>query len=137
MSYYARFVFSGDAVTWEELELALQQEDHRYRIDGDDLLLGEVPCGQLDLTESGDEIFEEEIEMLKDAASQKASAEQLLTLLTAANCMLTVQVLWQGRSDEETFGALDPLWGWLFVNRRDGLLSFEMDVFYTTSGKIE
>ncbi len=132
-------------ITIPVLESALKQIDSRYSItdvrksprESGDLMYGDDVYGQIEINGPGDGLFEEELGELKEFLSESRSKNKRAVLETLANSKRTVaiQVLWQDRDDEQTLGRIDPLWGWLFANRR-GLLQVDGEGYYDSSGLI-
>ena len=136
MSYYIRYVLTDDKpVTLPELEAGMQEANPNYAIDGDVVVLEDDDYGLVEVNATGDGIFEGDVELLRDFADEKENKDALLTILQNAKSMVTVQPIWQGKDEDVTLDALDPLWQWLYTNR-SGLLVYEGGNFTSESGEV-
>ena len=128
LSCYHRYVVTDDrAVTLKELEEALQQVDPAYAIEGDLIKLGAGEYGIIDITQRGDPICDDDLNLLARFAEKTKHHEETLASLRNAKCMVTVQPL---RSD-----GLEPLWDWLLRNLA-GILAFEGGHFCSREGPL-
>jgi hypothetical protein len=80
-----------------------------------------------------DDVIEEFREDVEASAGRKRRT--VLNVLERARAIVVVQVLGQGRDTEATLQKIDPLWDWLFANRK-GLLHAGGEGFYDRSGLI-
>lgn len=145
MSYYIRFLATDTKnISLRALDSWLKQKDAAYSIDHDNESDQEAEItykgniyGQIEINRSEDDIFEDDINLLKEAA-QDAEGEQkseVLRALDETRTMFALRVLWQGRETEETLQKLNPLWEWLFANH-EGILHAENEGFYNASDLI-
>ncbi len=126
----------------DTLEAALQEIDPAYGIanrHAEPAQCGELRHGtglygiiQIDQPPS-DEVIEEFREDVEDSTGRKKRS--VLNVLERARAIVVVQVLGQGRDTEATLQKIDPLWDWLFANRK-GLLHADGEGFYDRSGLI-
>jgi hypothetical protein len=126
----------------DTLEAALREIDPAYQIT--DRHAEPSECGELrhgtDLygiiqidQPPVDEVIEEFREAVDDSIGTKKGTA--LSVLERARAIVVVQVLGQGRDTEATLQKIDPLWDWLFANRK-GLLHADGEGFYDRSGLI-
>ena len=142
MGYYMRYIVADEKpLTLESLSEVFKAIDSRYVMRATDLdELVEVVYegklyGQIEINAPGDELFEDDIsafiEMLGAPTSQE---EHLVTAtLSAATEIIAVEMFWEGTASEATFALFDPLWDWLFANRR-GILQADTEGFYSADG---
>ena len=145
MGYYMRYISTDEReITIPSLESVLKRVDPRYSItnvqktprESGNLMYGGEIYGQIEINRPGDELFEEEVEELKEFLSEsRGKKKTVLQTLTNAKTIVAVQVLWQDRDTEQTLIRIDPLWDWLFNNRR-GLLQADGEGYYDSSGLI-
>jgi len=133
MGYYMRFfVEDGQPLTLDEVATGLRGIDPDFRVEADGTLhrSGQL-LGQLEVCSKGDEVLQDEIgeflEMIEDAEGPRTA--ELVDRLNQVTAVLGVQVLWQGRTSEQTLNLLDPLWNWLMEHRR-GLVQADGEGFY-------
>jgi hypothetical protein len=126
------------------LESALKQVDSAYLIERDEesdieglLKCGDDVYGQIEVNLPGDDLFDGEIEELKDFVnnSEGIKRSEVLNVLSQAKAIVAIRVLDQGRESEDTLMKIDPLWRWLFANRQ-GLLQAGGEGYYDASGLI-
>ena len=126
------------------LESALKQTDAAYLIERDEesdsegaLTYNSIIYGQIEVNRSGDGIFDEEVEELKEFAKEAIGEKkaEVLSVLNEAKAIIAVRVLSQGREDEETLERIDPLWHWLFSNRK-GLMHADGEGYYDVVGLV-
>lgn len=133
MGYYMRFfVEDGRPVTLDEVANGLRGIDPGFRLEADgNLHRADQLLGQLEINSADDELFSEEIneflEMIEGAGSR--GKEKIADRLKQVTATLSVQVLSQGRTFEQTLDLLDPLWNWLLEHRR-GLVQADGEGFY-------
>jgi hypothetical protein len=133
MGYYMRFfVEDGKPLTLDEVASGLNGIDPEFRIDADGTLhRADQLLSQLEISSTDDDLLREEInefvEMIEEA--QGARTAELADRLNQVTAVLGVQVLWQGRTSEQTLNLLDPLWNWLLEHRR-GLIQADGEGFY-------
>jgi hypothetical protein len=126
------------------LESILRSLDPQYSIanaqelprESGDLVYGNEVYGQIEINRSGDSLFEDELEELKEFVSEAHGKKKaVLKTLNNARTTVAVQVLWQDRDVEQTSSKIDPLWRWLFSARK-GLLQVDGEGYYDSSGMI-
>ena len=136
MTYYIRYVVTDDKeATLPELEQALQSTNAGYEIDGETVVLDNKEIGRIDVTETGDHLFEGDLELLRGFAEQSRNKDTLLAELRRAKSLVTIQPIWSLGYDE-TLEVLEPLFDWLLANRA-GILADEGGLFYNRAGAIE
>ena len=131
-------------VTLSTLESALKRTEAACLIERDEesdsegvlTYKGDV-YGQIEVNRLGDELFDAEIEELKESvqAADGAKRSEVLSVLNQAKAIIALRVLDQGRESEETLGKIDPLWQWLFAER-EGLLQADSEGYYDASGLV-
>jgi hypothetical protein len=142
MSYYIRFLLTDKKpISLATIDTGLKQKDAAYSIERDDesddegeLTVNGDIYGQIEINRSGDEVFDDDINFLKESASEAEGERKLevLQVLDEANAMIVVRVLWQGREPEETVEKISLLWDWLFENYK-GLVQAENEGYYNAS----
>jgi hypothetical protein len=146
MSYYMRYISTDEQeITVPMLERILKSLDPQYSIanaqesptESGDLVYGNENYGQIEINRPGDSLFEEELEELREFLNEARGKKKEIVLQTLDNATTTVaiQVLWQERNTEQTLSKIDPLWQWLFSNRK-GLLQVDGEGYYDSSGLI-
>ncbi|TWT96448.1 hypothetical protein [Neorhodopirellula pilleata] len=127
MTTYHRYVLDDAAtISLPELEIALRSIDDAYRFDGEALVRGDHDCAlQIDVTERGSDIFDDDIDLLIGFATQRRDHDGLVARLNAGTCMVTMQVV--SYSDESAiehvFDTLSQL--------HSGLAVYEGGIFDT------
>lgn len=147
MGYYMRFITTDATETTPAiLEQALKAADSRYSItESGELKHGGGLYGAVEINRPGDGLFDEEIEELKEFVEDaqmgwlsflrgKRKADVVKTL-DSAKAIVAVQVLFGDRQAQATIRKLDPLFQWLFVNRK-GLLQVDDEGYYDQTGRI-
>jgi hypothetical protein len=143
MSYYMRYISTDEQeITVPMLERILKSLDPQYSIanaqesptESGDLVYGNENYGQIEINRPGDSLFEEELEELREFLNEARGKKKEIVLQTLDNATTTVaiQVLWQERNTEQTLSKIDPLWQWLFSNRK-GLLQVDGEGYYDSS----
>ncbi len=142
MGYFMRYISADERpLSLAAIGEVLSAIDTKYVMRPTDLdELAEVVYdgklyGQIEMNVPGDELFEDDIsafmEMVGGATSQE---ERLVTAtLTSATQIIAVEMFWEGTESEATFAIFDPLWDWLFANRR-GILQADAEGFYSADG---
>lgn len=139
MGYYMRYISTDEkVVTLSMLDAALKQADAAYTIRPDgqlenlgDLFCGETLLAQIEINLPEDDIFEDDIREFVDLVGKpdETGAQQVLDVLNGATFMVAVEAFWQGDDSESTLIKLDPLWDWLFANRK-GISQADSEGFY-------
>lgn len=138
MGYYMRFIVTDPrGITQDEIAEGLADSDADLTLneDGDLEVDEDSVCGQLDLNQKGESLFHEELQEFKEAIEDlpdddnKARVRECLDNATA---IVAVQVL---SPIEESVEELEPLWAWLFENRK-GLMQADAEGFYDSEGLI-
>jgi DNA polymerase III psi subunit len=146
MGYYMRFISTDEQeITIPLLESVLKSFDLQYSVvnvqevprECGNLMYGNEIYGQIEINRPGDNLFEEELEELKESLSESKGRKKktVLQTLTNAQTILAIQVLWQNRDTEQTLSKIDPLWLWLLSNRK-GLLQADGEGYYDSSGLV-
>lgn len=152
MSYYMRYVTnSATEPTLAELSEALSTCDDVYRLEARDgaaevtaaLFHGRQRLGTLSVHTIGDELFEDEIEGLRDGLdaaveadeSLEDGADRVMALLEGAQSMVVLQVLFGGKEPEEVLALVDPLWQVLFEDH-PGMLQADGEGWHDDSGAV-
>jgi hypothetical protein len=140
MGYYLRFLVTDDRpISLDILRLALQSIDAAYSIDEhDEIRHGDSVYGSIEVNFPQTDWSREEIaefrEELVDEPQSPAKSEVEATL-NQTIAIVSVQVLWQGRTNEETMVKLDPLWDWLFANY-SGIQQADGEGYYSAYGPL-
>lgn len=145
MGYYLRYIVTDEQdVTLSVLESGLKQYNVAYSIERDnesddegDLKFNEELYGAIAINRPGDGLFDEEIgelkEFLEDVEGERKS--EVLQVLGDARAIVAVQVLWAAREAEETLETINPLWLWLYANRK-GLAQADDEGYYDAEGLV-
>ena len=142
MSYYMRYIVVDEGpLTVEDVRRAFAVEEEDYTVEAmgtkvDVGLDGRI-IAQVAINAPGDGLFDDERAELIDAAGEAEGPGKatVLETLRAARTILAAQVLFGDRDIEEALDGLEPLWSWLFENRR-GLLQADGEGYYDTNGLI-
>lgn len=145
MGYYLRYIVTDEKeVTLTVLESGLKQHNVAYSIERDNesddegnFNFNDDIYGAIEINRPGDGLFDEEIEELKefleDAEGERKS--EVLQVLDDAKAIVAVQVLWAAREAEETLEIINPLWLWLYANRK-GLAQADDEGYYNAEGLV-
>ncbi len=142
MGYYMRYIVADERpLTLESLGVVFKTIDSRYVMRPTDLdelvevVYDDKLYGQIEINAPGDELFEDDISAFVEMLGTATSTEERLVAatLTAATQMIAVEMFWEGTDSEATFAIFDPLWDWLFANRR-GILQADTEGFYSADG---
>lgn len=125
MSTYHRYLIAdGGKTSLDELRECLRERDPLYDIDEDTVTFNGEECGIIvDVTERGDPVFDDDIDLLGGRANNDPAAEEIKRRLDSSTCMVTMQVI--GTCDEIALGAL---WEWLGTHKK-GILAYEGGTF--------
>lgn len=142
MSYYMRFIIT-EAVPLDlpAVDAVLKSVDSAFavRIDpmvpeSGDLLYGDTAYAIVEVNQPGDDIFEEDIDELKEAVSfhDNPRKAEVLAVLDSAQRMIALEILEAG---DENLVALEPFWDALFA-RYKGLLQVDEEGFFDREGRV-
>jgi hypothetical protein len=120
MSTYHRYTIAdGGNTSLDDLHQCLHECNPLYDIEGDAVTFNGQESGIIvDITERGNPIFEDDIDLLARRAGNDPAREEILPRLDRSNCMVTLQVT--SYCDEI---ALNALWDWLRVHKKGILAS--------------
>ena len=124
-----------------ELGDALRAAGPGYEVQADGEAATIVHAGtaiaQLEINTPGDGLFDEEREELPGFATEAhgPGKARVLSALRDARAIVAAQVLFGTGETESTLARLDPLWKWLFRNRR-GLLQADAEGYYDERGLV-
>jgi hypothetical protein len=126
-----------------ELEAALIPADpSHYAVESDEgaatILYGDAPAAQVEFNVHGDGLFDQELDYLRRdvvASDEGPARERVLEALTAARAIVAAQVLHGAYEENDAPTRIDPLWQWLFANRR-GLLQADGEGYYDAHGLV-
>lgn len=143
MGYYMRYIVADDRpVTADAIGAFFTGLGPAYAADvGEDEVTVEHrgdPVAHVTLNVPGDGLFDEEREELIEFAEEAddgAAKSQVLATLRGARAIVAVQVLMGGRDSEAVLSAIDPLWPWLFAERK-GLMQADGEGYYAATGQI-
>jgi hypothetical protein len=139
MSYFMRFFIESDqapaeddlAALFDQAGAGVKYADGVAYRDDEDLAVIEV-------NRRGEELFDDDVAEFRHAMAEipdgpgKARVERCLD---TAGAVVAVQVLFGDRDEDETLGALDPLWEALFA-RYGGLLQADAEGFYDAERQV-
>jgi hypothetical protein len=125
MSTYHRYLIAdGSNASLGELRQCLRDCDPSYDIDGDVVTFDGAERGIIiDITERGDPIFDDDIDLLGRQADNDPAGDEIHRRLDRSTCMVTMLVT--STCDEV---GLDALWEWLRVHKK-GILAYEGGTF--------
>ena len=91
--------------------------------------------GQIEIDTRGDEMFTDDISAFTEMLGQVSTPQEIIVAdsLKAATQIIAVEMFWEGTNGEATFEKFDPLWAWLFNNRK-GILQADTEGFYNVDG---
>ena len=147
MGYYMRFIETDSTETTRAiLDGALRTVDSNYSLTASgELKYGDDCYGSVEINRPGAGLFDEEIEELKrfveDAQLGWLSFMRIgrkahvVKTLDSATAIVSVQIMFGDRETEATLDKLDPLFQWLFANRK-GLLQVDGEGYYDQAGRI-
>jgi hypothetical protein len=139
-----RFIGTDERRTdLEQLKAALLAVGSGYDVHVDDneaiVLHAGATIAKLEISVPGDGLFDDEREELVtrvlDAHGDDAAKARVVAALRSARIILAAQVLYGTGDSETTLARLDPLWAWLFHNRR-GLLQADGEGYYDEFGLV-
>ncbi len=144
MGYYMRFISTDEKeITIKAMAEALTAEDSSYELQVEQdaecpsgiLLFRGEEYAEIESNTLGDEVFEEEIEELKEFLEDAGSGDvaRVHSTLEDAKGIVAARVLFGGRKPEETLLRLSALWTWL-LNNRTGLLQADGQGYFDASG---
>jgi len=142
MGYYMRYISADERpLSLAQIGEVLVAIDPRYVIRPTDLdelvevVYDDKLYGQIEINAPGDDLFEDDISAFMEMLGAPTSQEERLVTatLTAATEIIAVEMFWEGTASEATFALFDPLWDWLFANRR-GILQADTEGFYSADG---
>ncbi len=143
MSHYMRYIVVDErAVGHAELETALIQTDPIYAVEPDEstatILYGDAPAAEIEFSVPGDGLFDQELDYLRRdvlATDDGTARERVLATLDTARAIVAAQVLRGAYDEHDAPTRLDPLWQWLFANRK-GLLQADGEGYYDGLGLV-
>jgi hypothetical protein len=121
MSTYHRYMIAnGGNTSLDDLRQCLHESNALYGIEGDTVTFNGEECGIIvDITERGDPIFDDDIDLLARRTSSDPARDEILHRLDGSNCMVTMQVT--SYCDEI---ALNAVFEWLRIHKK-GILAYE------------
>ena len=139
MTYYLRYfaVSPPDSFTLATIREQLREADPLFDIVGNELVHDGQVYGELDIG------WASEARWLKDCLEPFARARPandpgvwlVRKSLDAATVQLTLRVLWQGRTTDDTFEVLQGVWPVLF-SHYGGILHAEAEGYYDETGLV-
>jgi len=142
MGYFMRFLLCDPRMLdLNAIGGILAGIDPRYTIrptDLDDLVevyYDGTLYGQIEIDTRGDEMFTDDIAAFTEMLGQARTPQEIIVAdaLKAATQIIAVEMFWEGTNGEATFEKFDPLWDWLFNNRK-GILQADTEGFYSAEG---
>lgn len=146
MSYYMRFIVADTSTDAAPLHLdavdaLLKAVDPAFAVridpmlpDAGDLFYGDEAYAIIEINRPGDEIFEDELDELREAVSVHDSPRKAAVLVTldAATHMIALEITEAG---DENLASLEPFWDALFA-RYAGLLQVDEEGFFNRDGRV-
>lgn len=134
MTYYVRYaVIDSAPISLSDINEGLQQFAPDCMIDADLLVYKDEEYGQISIINANDDLFADDLELMKEFAEQSENSVFLLTALQKAVSMVVVQVLWSGRDENEVTQVIQALFDWLMQNRAGLLMDEDGSFFYAFS----
>ncbi len=142
MGYFMRFLLCDPRMLdMKAIGDVLASVDPRYMMRPTDLeQLVEVwydgtLYGQIEIDTRGDEMFTDDISAFTEMLGEPSTPQEIIVAdsLKAATQIIAVEMFWEGTNGEATFEKFDPLWDWLFSNRK-GILQADTEGFYNAEG---
>ncbi len=145
MPYRMRFIDTLDEpLAVKDMETAFKRENESYHLqfsEGTKTPMAELHFddeiyAQIEINQSGDGLFDEEIQEMLDLLLEAEGPAQarVENVLKSAKRTIAVQVLSAGRK-LDALGVISPLWSWLFLVRK-GLLYADGEGYYDEVGII-
>ena len=132
MGYWMRFFDTEKKpLTLRSLRAGLHRSDGGFDISQGQLTYNGEDFAQIDISEPGDGIFDEELAEFranvaaKRGAKSAAAKSEVLAILDSAKRTIVVRV----GGHAEALSLLDTLWDWLF-SHRSGILQADGEGFY-------
>ena len=132
MGYWMRFFDTKTPVlTLKSLTSALRRLDRKFGLDSGQLTYDGVAFAQIEISQPGDGIFEEEVANFRDCVEAKRGTKiadakaKVLATLDSAKRTVVVRV----GDHDEALELLDIVWDWMFAHRA-GLLQADGEGFY-------
>jgi hypothetical protein len=129
------------AVDLADLAKSLRATNRRYHCDfkarGGTVTLGDDEIASIKVHRPGDGTFDEELVELEESASEGSGAGEA----KVADTLATVQTIFaaelpgKSKNRDGSRDAMEPVWEWLFSNRR-GLLQVDSEGYYNEAGLI-
>ncbi|MBI1281643.1 MAG: hypothetical protein GC179_26190 [Anaerolineaceae bacterium] len=142
MGYFMRFLLCDPRIMdVNAVGAVLVAIDPRYSIRPTDLdtlvevYYDDTLYGQIEVDTRGDEMFPDDINAFTEMLGQAKTTQEIIVAdsLKAATQIIAVEMFWEGTNGEATFEKFDPLWDWLFTNRK-GILQADTEGFYDAEG---
>ncbi len=142
MGYFMRYILAdARPINFALIGETLAVLDPLYSLRATDLdelvevLYDDQLYGQIEIDVPGDELFDDDLSAFTEMLGETTGAEEQLVaeILSEATQILAVEMFWEGENSEATYARFDPLWIWLFANRR-GVLQADSEGFYGASG---
>lgn len=142
MGDYLRFFFFHEQLTLAQIEVGFRSIDPKYSLridpaapDTGDLLYGDEVYSQIEINNSGGELYQEDVEELReqiaDGPTEDYAARQyVIALLGRATGLMAVHVSDFGNV---YYDRIDPIWDWMFEHH-DGLLQVDDEGYYDRDG---
>ncbi|HMT08254.1 MAG TPA: hypothetical protein PKA82_09635 [Pyrinomonadaceae bacterium] len=145
MGYYMRFISKNDlSKVLNDLERHLKGIDANFKFERSndedsaaDILYRNEPYSQVEVNVPNDGLFEEEIGELQEFIEdiEGPGKEKVVDLLQNAKTIVCFQILFGGRTTDETLDTLAPIWHWLFGNY-PGLLQADGEGYWENTNLI-
>lgn len=144
MGYYMRYIScDSQPIDLEMMDAALKQVDPAYHLRVSNIRgLGEIfyndfNCGEIEVNGPEDDIFADDITEFRELVGPATTLHEqhVLDVLNQATWIVAVETFWEGDQSEAVLSRIDPLWDWLFINRK-GILQADLEGFYDESGLI-
>lgn len=135
MSYFMRYIYTRTSANLEQIEAALHDIDPQFRIQFDpsdhesgDLYYSEAVFGEIAFNRTGDDVFAEDIDELREliAPIDDPLKPLIQSVLDNASAMVALRVLEAGHHNPDI---LEQVWDWLF-DHHPGVLQVDEEGFY-------
>lgn len=142
MTYHMRFLITDPGpVDLADLAKFLRGVNRKYQFEfdseGGTVSLGGDEIAAIEIYTPGDGTFDDELAMLEDSASEGSGAGEarVADALATVQTLFAVKVPGSASRRDGSRDNLDPIWEWLFANRK-GLLQVDSEGYSDEQGMI-
>ncbi|MEZ6056906.1 MAG: hypothetical protein R3C01_09380 [Planctomycetaceae bacterium] len=141
--YYMRFfLLDGPPLSLDGITAALTARNASFSVkpltsDSGNLFRDDELLGQLEVNLPGTDLADEELEEFRERVSKKGKGNKsrILAALDRVQAIVSLGILWQGRSTDDTLDMILPLWITLHKHGT-GLLQADGEGFYDNTGDL-